>query len=104
MEQVRSRRLDNVCEGIAEERALMNKARLDEKGLIQSALQAMQKADVTIYRHGGVELARVPGAEKLRVRLTKEEGDADVSGGVTGDLNENEDLAAGDVDAGAEVH
>lgn len=76
LEQVRSQRLDNICEGIGEERETMNKAKIEEKGLIQSALQEMQKRGISIHRRGGVELARVPGAEKLRVRLTKEQGDA----------------------------
>ncbi len=35
--------------------------------------------DVTIYKPAGIELARVPGAEKLRVRLVKEEGNAQVN-------------------------
>jgi len=54
----------------------MNAAKLEEQGLISSALQAMQKDGRSVYRHARIELARVPGAEKLRVRLTKEEGDA----------------------------
>jgi hypothetical protein len=37
----------------------------------------MQRVDVVVYKHAGVELARVPGAEKLRVRLVRGEGDAD---------------------------
>ena len=76
MEQVRSQRLDNICESIVEERTRMNKAKTEETGLVQSALQEMTKRGIPVYRHGGVELARIPGAEKLRVRLTKEQGDA----------------------------
>ena len=55
----------------------MNKAKTEEKGLINSALQEMQAKKITTYHHAGIELARVPGAEKLRVRLTKaaDEGD-----------------------------
>ena len=76
MKSARSQRLDNLCEAIAEERARMNAAKVEEIGLIQSALRTMQERNLGVYRHGGVELARVPGAEKLRVRLTKETGDA----------------------------
>ena len=85
LEQIRSVKLDNVCEGIAEERAAMNKAATEEKGLKAKALDIMQHADppYTIYKHGGVELARVPGADKLRIRLTDDDGDASVSGGTT---------------------
>jgi hypothetical protein len=79
MESVRSKRLDNICEAIGEERRAVNAAKQEEVGLIASALQVMQREDVTVYRHARVELSRVPGAEKLRVRLTKEDGDADAS-------------------------
>ncbi len=76
LEQVRDAVLDNICEGIGDERGRMNAAKTEEKGLIQAALQRMQKRGLSVFRHAGVELARVPGAEKLRVRLTKEAGDA----------------------------
>ena len=76
LEQVRSARLDNLCEAIAEVRTTMNNAKQEEIGLIQAALQTMVKREVSVYKHGGVELARVPGAERLRVRLVKEQGDA----------------------------
>lgn len=55
----------------------MNTAKTEETGLVASALQTMVKKGVSVYKHGGVELARVPGAERLRVRLVKEQGDAD---------------------------
>ncbi len=89
MEQVRSRKLDNVCEGIGDERQRMNEAKSEEQGLIQAALQEMQRTGIQVYKHGGVELARVPGAEKLRVRLTKDQGDAGA-----------EDLEPADTDVG----
>jgi hypothetical protein len=83
MGQVRNSKLDNICEGIAEERAASNAANQEEKQLTSTALQVMQASKVTAYRHAGVELSRVPGAEKLRVRLTKETGDAEVTEGKT---------------------
>ena len=63
----------------------MNKAALSLKGLQSKALDVMQHASppYTVYKHGGVELARVPGADKLRIRLTDDDGDASVSGGTT---------------------
>lgn len=76
MEQVRNRRLDNLCEAIGDARETMNSAKNDEQGSIQAALQEMQRGGLQVYRHARVELARIPGAEKLRVRVTKEEGDA----------------------------
>lgn len=77
MEQVRDQRLDNLCEGMAEHRRVMNAARVEEQGDITAALQHMVKKGISVYKHGGIELARVPGAERLRVRVTKEQGDAD---------------------------
>jgi len=65
----------------------------------------MQRANVTVYKHAGIEMARIPGSEKLRVRQTKDQGDADVSSGTTTSDNAG-DAIAGDVldqaaDAGA---
>jgi hypothetical protein len=96
MEQVRSRKLDNLCEGINDCRTQKNAATLEEKSLDDSALQVMVREGITVYRHGGVELARIPGAEKLRVRLTKETGDAGSE-----DLEQSDAAAAGGEDAAA---
>jgi len=41
MSQVRSQKLDNVCESIAEERATMNDAKKKEKQLTATAMQVM---------------------------------------------------------------
>lgn len=82
MEQVRDAVLDRLCEGIGECRDQMNQAKRDESSLDASALQRMSRSSEkfpngrTVYRHAGVELARIPGADKLRVRVTKEKGDA----------------------------
>lgn len=70
--------MDSICEAIGQERETVNAAKREEAGLIQGALQRMQQKGLQVYRHAHVELSRVPGAEKLRVRLTKEEGDAGV--------------------------
>jgi hypothetical protein len=102
MEQVRNKRLDNICEGIADERAQKNRCDLEEKGLIQSALKAMQQANISVYKHGGVELARVPGSEKLRVRLTKDQGDAEVTGGTTSADNAGQAVAGEVLDRAAD--
>ena len=94
MEQVRSQKLDNVSEAISECRSKKNAAVLEEKGLVTAALQAMVQRGIAVYRHGGVELSRIPGAEKLRVRITAEEGDADAE-----DL-EQSPAAEGEIRAG----
>lgn len=97
MEQVRDQRLDNLCESMADHRRAMNAARTEEQSDITSALQHMVKKGVSVYKHGGIELARVPGAEKLRVRLVKEQGDADADDLDTGEFAE-ERRAAVDAD------
>ena len=76
-ESVRSQKLDAICESIGDEREAMNKARTETQVLIAAALDVMTKKNLTVYRHDKIELARIPGADKLRVRVTKEEGDAD---------------------------
>lgn len=79
MAHVRYRELDAFCEGIADAREKKNEALGDEKGYISGALAAMQKRDCSVYKHDGIELLLVPGDAKLRVRLTKDEGNgADV--------------------------
>jgi hypothetical protein len=101
MERVRNKRLDNICEAIGDERDRKNKAQTEENSLIGTALQEMQRAKIQVYKHAGVELARVPGAEKLRVRLTKDHGDADASDLEPGEegIDDGEEEAEADADA-----
>lgn len=94
MEHVRYAELDAFCEGIADAREKKNEAVGDEKGYITGALGAMQKRGCVVYRHDGVELLFVPGDAKLRVRLTKDEGEG---GDVPGDDGH---APAADPDAG----
>lgn len=94
LEQVRDVKLDNLCEGIADTRTQMNAATAEESGLKSAALQRMQARNITVYKHGGVELVRVPGSEKLRVKLTDDEGDASVSAGTT--QSDNAEESAGE--------
>lgn len=98
LDAVRSKPLDNICEGIGDCRDQMNAARTEEKRLLASALQTMQKKDLSAYRHARVELARIPGAERLRVHVTKEEGDAAVEQGTEHTSSEPEEASgeAGD--------
>lgn len=72
MEQVRHTKLDRLCEGISECREVMNDQRGIEGEKCRSALVYMHDNNVTTYRYAGIELARVPGEEKLRVRSSKE--------------------------------
>jgi hypothetical protein len=63
MEQVRDVVLDRLCESIGDARD-------------QAALTRMRERKITTYQHAGVEMARVPGEEKLRVRTSKEKATA----------------------------
>lgn len=72
MEQVRIARLDNLCESISETRAQINELKATEAGNEQAALKVMQQHDAMAYKHGGVQLIRVPGDEKLSVRTSKD--------------------------------
>lgn len=76
MEQITNRILNNACEQIAEGRSFMARGRTVEQEGIGIALQEMQRRDVRAYRHAGVELAFVPGVDKLRVRLTEDSQNA----------------------------
>jgi hypothetical protein len=74
---VRVRALDEVAASIADCRNQRNLLNIEEKGLKQTALQLMQKHLKTVWKHAGVELVRVPGEERLAVRLVKGDGDVD---------------------------
>lgn len=84
-EQVRNERLDALCEEIGDARADMNKARATEGEALQDALSEMHRAGVTVYRHAKIELARIPGGEKIRARTVKDTGRADDTDQVSGE-------------------
>lgn len=71
MEQVRIKRLDDVCHDLSEIRAAMAQCRQDEGDSERIALELMHRHQVRSYHASGVELAIVPGEEKLRVRTQK---------------------------------
>lgn len=91
-EQLRNARLDRLCESIGEGRETKNALILEEKADLQAALREMHDKNVTAYRHAGVELYRIGGEEKLRVRLTKE----DASDMTPSDAEVDEVAARGD--------
>ncbi len=78
LEDARIGSLDDVCASIAEVRESMNGLRADEAEHLRSALKLMREHRKTTWRAAGVELARVPSEEKLRVRSTKEKATAEV--------------------------
>jgi hypothetical protein len=85
MEQVRNVRLDNFCEALSEIRASQASLRADEQGNMQGALVEMHRTKMNTYRHAGVELLRVEGEEKLRVRVRAAEATTDGAGAEEGD-------------------
>jgi hypothetical protein len=78
MEDVRIRALDECAASIAEIRESMNELRTQEGDYLKNALKLMRKHDRTTWRAAGVELVRVAGEEKLRVRTSKEKATAEV--------------------------
>ncbi len=79
MEDLRIKVLDDVCRSIAEVREAKNALRATEGDHLIAALKAMRKHEKTTWRHAGVELVRVPGEEKLRVRTSKEPATAETA-------------------------
>lgn len=78
MERQRIVALDNCAEAIAEIRAEKNELIQREGEQENIGLKLMRKHDKTSWRHAGVELVRVPGEEKLRVRTSKNKATAEV--------------------------
>ena len=76
MSQVRVGQLDSYCEAIAEDREALASARADEQSSLQGALRVMKAKKIAVYKHARVELAFVPGADKIRARVTKDNEDS----------------------------
>lgn len=81
MGQVRHDRLDDLCVSIGDAREVMNNAKADVESGSQAALDYMALHNLTIYKHAGIELVRVPGHDALRVRLVKGASDVEVTAG-----------------------
>lgn len=79
MEQARHSKLDKLCVSIGDAREAANNAHTDEAAGRQAALNYMHDHELSVYKHAGIELVRVPGEDKLRVRLSK--GDTSLSDG-----------------------
>jgi hypothetical protein len=79
MEDRRIKPLDEVCAAIADCRGAMNDLRQEEADLERRALGLLHKHDKQTWRAAGVELALVPGEEKLRIRTSKAAATAEVA-------------------------
>lgn len=86
------RKMDDICKRIATRHVEINDLRRDDAADYQLALSRLRTIERTSYNRHGVEMVRVPGEEKLRVR-TKGEGAA------TGENDEPADPDTTDVDA-----
>lgn len=64
--------LDRVCAQIADTRAAQNRLRGEEADLERHAHKIMIDKKQMTWQSAGVELARVPGDEKLRVRTSRD--------------------------------
>jgi len=71
MENVRIHELDAICVAIAEGREAMNALRHEDADNKIAALKRMRKHQKKSWRHAGVELERIEGEEKLRVRTAR---------------------------------
>lgn len=86
MENARINALDEIATSIADGRQQRNELSTTESALIQRAMRLMHKHKKTVWKHDGIELILVPGDERLRVRLVKGGGNAEVN---TGDDSED---------------
>jgi hypothetical protein len=89
IEDVRIKALDDICASISETREEINELKQTEAGQEKNALALMRKHDKTSWRHSGVELIRVPGEERLRVRTTKAAATAEVSDAGDGEVTDD---------------
>lgn len=97
MEQVRDTVLDRLCESLGETRDQMAQLQADEKSDLGAALKRMRDKGVTAYRHAGMELARVPGEEKLRARRTSQGASAEnLEEGATESAGEDNPIEGGE--------
>lgn len=72
--------LDRICSSLADIRFQLNEARQQEKERAVDAIRELRKHGRTAYKSHGIELVRVAGDEKVRVRLVAGSGAADVEG------------------------
>lgn len=78
LEQVRNGRLDRTCEALGDIRDTLNQSKAEESRMKQAAIQEMSAGHILTYKHAGIELVLVPGADNLRVHVIKQGTDVDV--------------------------
>lgn len=98
IEDARIGPLDKVAGAIGDVRDAMNELRAEEKGHMQLARKLMHQYRKSVYKHTGVEIVLVPGDEKVRVRVLKDDGSGSSSG-----QDDNQDDSQEVDDAGGEA-
>lgn len=81
MDIPKNRKLDRICESLAQVRTRRNEDNTEEKGLLQNALRELTATKTQVYKSHGVELVHVHGDDKVRMRLVDDdttEGDGEV--------------------------
>lgn len=84
------KKMDEICQRIGNRHAEMNDLRNDDAADYQLALTRLQKIGRMSYNRFGVEMVRVPGEEKLRVRTSGK-------GQATAEVDETPEVEAMDV-------
>jgi len=94
------KKMDDICRRVANRHAEMNDLRRDDQADYQLALTRLRKIDRMSYNRFGVEMVRVPGEEKLRVRTSgREEASSEVDEPAAEPEPDNPDVEAMDVEA-----
>lgn len=82
-EQPKNQRLELLCESLDTQRTVINDAKRIEKSDKAAALQEMTRTGLLAFKHAGIELARIPGADTIRVHVVKDEGEMEAEGEAT---------------------
>ncbi len=69
LEDFKDRQLSELASAVADERHNQNESKATEAGLLQAVQKRMKSLGRSTFKAHGVEFVRVPGDEKLRVRV-----------------------------------
>jgi hypothetical protein len=89
MEDFKDAELSRLASSVADERHTQAESKQNEAGLLQAVQRRMKTLGRTTFKAHGVEFVRVPGDEKLRVRVSRnggEEQGADLADEESGDV------------------
>ncbi len=89
--QPKNQRLELLCESLDNQRTVINDAKRIEKSDKAAALQEMTRVGLLAFKHAGIELARIPGADTIRVHVVKDEGEMEAEGEATEATSDRDD-------------